>query len=165
MQSRLETAKRYAPYVYFLREEGNSWDWISRELGISLSTCQRYIAIHKATMENEPTLSQALESAKSKLPSLLNDSVKQYKTLLSREYGSDRESAPMQKIAFDAATNILRSGNVKVLTDPKTVVVHELGKVTNVELDSEIDQLLIEAPESRETREIESVTLGEETPD
>ena len=134
-----DSASAYGAVIFLLRKEGKSWDWIAKKISLNERTARRYFAHHNATLKANPDLKQAIADARAGIPDLVKQSMKQFTRVLSGDY--DTQSAQTQRIAADLAKEVLKSGNIQILTDPKSVVEHQFSNESDADLMREIDAL------------------------
>lgn len=139
-------SKLYGPAIYQLRAQGKSNTTIAELLGLPIRSTERYFAQYRKSLKEDKVLSRAVQIATDKMLELTELASGRYETWIKDEDGDPK----LQKIAFDASTNVLKSA--KALTD-RHVIDRDVGNTPHDELYDDIEALLDKRRRARTSEE------------
>lgn len=128
-------AKLYGPAIYQLRAQGKTNGEIAELLKLPIRSTERYFAQYRAALKGDKLLSRAVQIATDKMLELTELASGRYERWIK----DDKADPKLQKIAFDASTNVLKSA--KALTD-RRVIDRDVGNIPHDELYDDLEALL-----------------------
>ena len=139
-------SKLYGPAIYQLRAQGKTNGEIAKILELPIRSTERYFSQYRKALKTDKLLSRAVQIATDKMLELTKLASGRYETWIKDENADPK----LQKIAFDASTNVLKSA--KALTD-RHVIDRELGNMPHDELYDDIEALLDKRRRARASQE------------
>lgn len=141
-----DKSKLYGPAIYQLHAQGRPHDEIAKLFGLSQRTSERYFAEYRKSLKQDKALARAVQIATDKMLEITEAASGRYERWIKDEDADPK----LQKIAFDASTNVLKSA--KALTD-RHVIDRDVGNTPHDELYDDIEALLDKRRRARTSEE------------